>query len=213
MIPTIIFDFDGTIADSFKVVSKIVVDLSTEFKYKKPRDEDLTLIRTQHSKEIIKMLGIPPYKIPFILLKAKSEMHKRILDIQPFDGIEKMLSELTSMNYRLGIVTSNSEKNVVTFLEKNNLMFFDFIQAESSLFGKARVLKHTFEKQKIDKNEAIYVGDEIRDIEAAHKVGIKIISVSWGFNDKEGLQKFNPDVLIDKPKELLPSIQQLLKEN
>jgi phosphoglycolate phosphatase len=68
---------------------------------------------------------------------------------------------------------------------------------------RQRVLTQVLKKQKIDKTEAIYVGDEIRDIEAAQKVGMKIISVTWGFNAKESLQKFHPDALADTPDEFL----------
>jgi phosphoglycolate phosphatase len=206
---TIIFDFDGTLADSFLVAREIIKKFSTEFGYKNPTDEDIALLRSEHPNEIIKKIGLSPLKIPFLFLKVRSEMHKQILDIKPIPGIKKVLKELLSQDYLLGIVTSNNEKNVHAFLQKNDIDFFDFIQTESSLFGKAQMLTKVLKKHGISPQDAVYVGDEIRDIEAAHKVGMKIISVSWGFNDKKGLAKFHPDALIDKPTALISSIKKI----
>jgi phosphoglycolate phosphatase len=49
----------------------------------------------------------------------------------------------------------------------------------------------------------IYVGDEIRDIIAAHKCGIRIISVSWGFHTVDLLASKNPDYLVDNPRQIV----------
>ena len=203
---TIIFDFDGTIADSFIFIKNILLDLSSEFGYKKPTEKEIAVLRAKPPLEIFKYVGISNYKLPFLILRVQKEMHIQIENIRPIQGIEEALHDLKAKGFVLGIVSSNNSKNIAAFLKKNNLLFFDFIQSESSIFGKARVLHNVLKKHKIDKNKAIYVGDEIRDIEAAKKVGIKIISVSWGFNDSKGLEKYHPDALIDKPSQLLSSI-------
>lgn len=206
---TIIFDFDGTLADSFTLVKNILLNLSEEFGYKKPTENEIIQIRSTHPKDVMKMLGLPSYKLPFLALKVKSLMQKHIKDVQPIHGIGKALFALKLENYSLGIVTSNSSKNVQFFLREHNLDIFDFIQTESSIFGKARGLNQVLKKQKLNKNDVIYVGDEIRDIEAAKKVGMKSIAVSWGYNDKKGLQKYNPNALIDKAENLLISVQNI----
>ena len=103
----------------------------------------------------------------------------------------------------MGILTSTSEENVRKFLKKNKLELFDFIYSGSSIFGKHKVMKSLLKKQKLKRKEVIYVGDETRDIEAAKKAKVKIISVTWGFNTKQILKKQKPDFLIDKPKELM----------
>lgn len=206
---TIIFDFDGTIADSFLVVKNIVLNLSKDFGYKKPTEKEILQLKTKHPKEVMNTLGISYYKLPILLLRAKLEMHKQILNIRPIEGIENTLHSLKSKKYMLGIVTSNNKKNVIAFLKKNNLDLFDFIQTESNIFGKSRALNQVVKKQKLDKKNVIYVGDEIRDIEAAKETGIKMVAVAWGFNDKAGLQKFHPDILINKPNELLSLVKNL----
>lgn len=206
MKPAIIFDFDGTIADSFGVIKNILLNLSDDFGYKKPTDKQINLLRTKHPKEIMRILGLSYFKLPFLIHRVDKEIQRQIAAVKPIEGIKEVLIQLKSQHYLLGMVTSANEKNVSAFLKNNDLEVFDFIQTGSSIFGKARILKKVLKKQKIGKKEVLYVGDEIRDIEAARKVGIKMIAVTWGFNNREGLQQFHPDVLIDTPSELLVSL-------
>jgi phosphoglycolate phosphatase-like HAD superfamily hydrolase len=118
------------------------------------------------------------------------------------------LKELKKAGFSLGIITSNSEKNVKNFLEINEIFdIFDFIHSGRNLFGKDKVIKQLFKKKKIAKNSIIYVGDETRDIEMAKKIGIPIIAVSWGFNAKEILGALGPNKMIDNPKDLLECVK------
>ena len=79
--------------------------------------------------------------------------------------------------------------------------FFDFIYTGKSVFGKKNIIKKAMKQQKINRNKIIYVCDEIRDIEAAKKLEIKIIAVTWGYNNKNALEK-DPDFIIDVPEDL-----------
>lgn len=203
---TVIFDFDGTIADSFFVIKNILLSLSDDFGYKKLPDSEIDLLRKKHPREIIKLLGIPYYKIPFMIHRLNSEIQKQIAYIKPVKGIKEALLKLKEEKYSLGILSSASEKNVSAFLKNNDIEVFSFIHTGIGIFGKAQVLNQVLKKQKINKNEAIYVGDEIRDIEAAKKVGIKIISVAWGFNEKSSLKEYHPNILIDNPNKLLNAV-------
>ena len=55
---------------------------------------------------------------------------------------------------------------------------------------------------KLSKSDVYFVGDEVRDIEAGKKAGIKTIAVSWGYNTKDALAKEQPDYIIDTPLDL-----------
>ena len=58
-------------------------------------------------------------------------------------------------------------------------------------------------------DEIIYVGDEMRDIEASKKVGIPVIAVSWGLNKREALESFKPDQMAHSPKDLPGCIEKI----
>jgi phosphoglycolate phosphatase-like HAD superfamily hydrolase len=206
----ILFDFDGTIADTLDSIVKITNRLAGEFGYKKTTLEDVEYMRNMNSMQIIKTSGIPIFKVPFLLQMVKLELNHEIQNLKPISGIVEALEVLNCKDYQLGIVTSNSLENVKGFLERNDMTkLFSFIHAGSTLFGKNKAIKSFLKKEGISSEQVIYVGDETRDIEAAKKVKIKVIAVSWGFNSKAVLAKQNPDLAIDKPQDLMAAIARL----
>ena len=199
----IIFDFDGTLADSFGNVMAIFNELANEYGLHQIKQEDIPELRKISSREILKKFRFPVWRLPFLLSEGKKMFGQRIASINPFSGIKEMLLGLKKRGCVLGILSSNSEENIRKFLTRNQVDVFDFIHTENNFFGKGKAIKRTIEKYKFDAGNVFYVGDETRDIEAAKKCGVKVISVSWGFNDREILEKYSPDFLIDKPEELL----------
>lgn len=209
-ISVIIFDFDGTIADSFDVVLRITNRLATEFGYEPASPEEIKRLQNLSSRDILKQSKLPLFKLPFLLRRLKSEMGQEVSRLQPFEGIEAMLRKLKSHGYRLGILTSNTHANVITFLQQNQMAdLFDFIRTEVNLFGKARRIHELVKDYQLDPETIVYVGDETRDIEAAKKIPIKVVAVSWGFNSKQALAEQQPDVLIHTPQDLIGAIAQL----
>lgn len=198
-----VFDFDGTIADSAQASVGIFKQLFEEFNLGLEGKDLFDLYRKKGAKELVKELEIPLRKIPFLMKRYREKSASIVKDLKPFGNINSTLEKLKRENFNLGILTSNSEKNVTKFLEKNDLPSFDFIYSEGSLFGKDKVMKKMLENQSLDSNQVIYVGDETRDIDAAKKVGITVIAVAWGFNTNEALKKRNPDFLAHKPKDLV----------
>ncbi len=203
---TVIFDFDGTIADTWKVIIEILKENQTEWGLPKITKEVVEDFRGKGIPELIKKYNIILLKLPFVIPKAKKELSKKITMVRMFKGMKEALQSLKKKGFKLGILTTNSKENVAAFLNHHNIAIFDFIQSEISLFGKDKGLKKVLENNRLSAKETIYVGDEVRDIEACKEVGVKIIAVTWGFNTKEILKKNNPDYLIDSPKEILKVI-------
>lgn len=204
----IIFDFDGTIADTVDALVGIANRLAAEFGYAQITPEQLTLLRNFSSREIIKYSGVSLIKIPFLVKKVKSELKNKIPELKPIPGIKEALIQLQQHDHKLGIITSNSRDNVTAFLginELNNL--FDFIYSGVTIFGKTTIINNVMRQKQFNPDAVIYVGDETRDIEASKKANIKVIAVTWGFNSSEILAKQNPDFLINHPTELLEIIK------
>lgn len=200
----VIFDFDGTIADTLPYILEIINLHAHEFGYKKLSTEKFGDLRNKSPKEIIRQFKIPFLKLPFILIRGRSELKKKMDRIDLFPGIKQVLETLKKQGITLGILSSNSEENVMEFIKNHHLeKTFDFIHSEFNLFGKAEALKNLLKKNKVKSDEVIYIGDEVRDIEACKKLGLEIIAVTWGFNSKEALIKFQPTFIIDRPEEIL----------
>ncbi|NJL53623.1 MAG: HAD-IA family hydrolase [Hydrococcus sp. SU_1_0] len=169
-IKVIIFDFDGTIADTYQAVVDITNNLSSEFGYKPLDEETLVLLKNLSSKDIVKQSEISFFKLPFLVKRIQIELGKKIEYLEPIPGMSEVLQELKEQNYVLGIITSNAKENVMAFLQKQNLVYlFDFIYSRTSLFGKHRIINKAIKRYKFAKDEVIYVGDETRDIRSAKK--------------------------------------------
>lgn len=207
-VKVIIFDFDGTIADTYNTFVEIVNELSGEFGYKPVTSEDLERLKKLSSIEIIKQSEISLIQIPFLLKRVKSKLIPQIGTLKTFSGLKTCLYQLLKQGYTLGILTSNDQDNVKQFLEKNNLpTVFDFIYSGTSLFGKHKIINQIMKQYNLNREEIIYVGDETRDISAAKASQIKIIAVGWGFNSAEVLAQYQPDALINHPDELIQVVE------
>lgn len=209
-VKVIVFDFDGTIADTLDALITVINRLASEFRYKQATRAEIEQLKELNSREVINHSGVSIFRIPFLLRKVKLELANEIPKIDPIPGIKEVLLHLKTQGNQLGIITSNSQQNVSSLLQKNDAQdLFDFIYAETSLFGKHRVINKFLLKENLSSEEVVYVGDETRDIEAAKKSRVKVIAVSWGFNSKQVLAAHNPDFLIDRPEELIAVIESL----
>ena len=202
----LIFDFDGTIADSVALAKELANEILPKLGKDPLTDKDIEKIRTMTIPQGFKYVGVPFYKLPSLVVQAKQIIGRRIGELQPIDGVVEVLEKLPE-NTHIGILTSNTEKNVMSFLRRHKMTkYFDYIDTSVGIFTKSRKLKQTIKRHKLKKKDTIYVGDEIRDVEAAKSVGMPVAAVSWGANHPKVLKEYNPDYLIKKPKDLLKLI-------
>jgi phosphoglycolate phosphatase len=202
-----IFDFDGTIANTIPTdveIAKLFNKFTTEFGIdKRMTTDDINNLRGKSLKEIVKSLHIRFYRLPFILRKVQKFLTPDLLKSHPIADMPEVIVKLKESGYTLGIVTSSKKAMVESFLRRHKIKGFDFIHTGSSLFGKHRIINKLLKKYGFSQEETIYIGDEIRDIEATKKSEIPIIAVSWGFNSKEGLMKYLPHFLAEKPTDII----------
>ena len=199
---TIIFDFDGTLADTLPRIVAISNRLAPEYGYRPVLEEEIEWLRGKRSREVLRHLKIPLFKVPTLALRLKAELQKEIHLVRPFASIRSVVGQLT-LHYRLGIVTSNSVANVNQFLDANDMPYFEFVRSSAGLFRKGRVLHRVTHEHSLSKNETLYVGDEVRDIEAARACGIDTIAVAWGANRLDKLLEARPRFVAHRPEELL----------
>jgi phosphoglycolate phosphatase len=190
------------VADSFGAMMEIFEEHKEEFGFEKFGEKELKIYKEQGVAELIKKRNISVWKILKILRVGKRLMNQKIKSVKPFEGMKETLLELKKKGLILGILSTNSEENISEFLKKNKIEMFDYVVGKGSLFGKTRVIKNILKQRRLNKEEVLYVGDEVRDIEACKKIGIKIAAVTWGFSDEKLLAKNKPDFLIRKINKL-----------
>jgi len=199
----LIFDFDGTIADTFQFILDLSDQLAEDFHFEKIKPQEIDKLKDNTLMETVHHLNIPLLKIPLILARARKEIHKDISQIKPIKDLADILIQIKNLGMKMGILSSNSTKNIKEFLKNHDLDLFDFISSSSKLWGKNRSLKRIIKHSSLPIKKILYVGDETRDIEAARKTGIKSIAVTWGYNSAKALKASNPDYLIHTPQQLI----------
>ena len=199
----LLFDFDGTVADTFEVSHAILNDLAAEFRFKQLSREEIEEARSMGTREFIRHLGISSWRVPRIAKRGLELLHERIESVNPIEGMPEVLARLHGRGHRIGILTSNSESNVASFLSRHDLPYFHFVRTSSKLFGKASQMRKILKAEKVAPADALYVGDETRDVEAAKESGLRMAAVTWGYNSKAALEAMSPDHLLHKPAELL----------
>lgn len=199
----LIFDFDGTIADTFQNGLDILNEMAAEFGYRPLLGDDVEAARNMTTRQLMRFLGISLARLPAISLRGVKLLHSRMHQIDPIPGIAAVLHKLRETGIPMGILTSNSEENVTGFLQRHHLEIFSFIRSSSRLFGKANEINAILRTYRLSPEKVIFIGDETRDVEAAHRSKVPIIAVGWGYNSQEALIAQKPQAIVAHPTELL----------
>lgn len=209
---TFLFDFDGTLADSLLTIVEITNRLAPEFGYRPTPLEEVDALKGFSTRQLIRYSGIPLLKIPALLRRLRVELKAHGTPIAPCAGMPAIIRQLHAQNHALAVITSNTPEMVHAFLAAHALdhCFFS-VDGGGTLFGKGKLIAKCLVRYRLVPNKTVYVGDEVRDIQAARFAGIRSVSVTWGFNSREALATAQPDWLVDDPG-ALPAIAQTLSD-
>jgi len=202
----VIFDFDGTLANSFPWLTEIVNKVAEKFQFRPINQSEHGLLRNYDAMKLLKHLGLPLWKAPLLGNHMRKMMADDIHTIPLFDGIDTLLQKLAQNKIKLAIVSSNSVDNIRQVLGQELMPLISQFECGVSIFGKGLKLRKVLAKSGIPGTESIYIGDEIRDIDAANHIGISSGAVSWGYNTVESLLARHPTVLFSSVEDLAKKI-------
>ncbi len=205
----IIFDFDGTLANSFPIVLNMLDELAQKFNTKRLNHADIPHLRNYTPRKIMKMHNVRLWKVPAILKFTRMRMRSDAHRIHKFEGIDEVIRELYERNIKLGIITTNTRGIVEQVLGPEIFKLITYFLGEVSLFGKPKALKKMLSLSGVEKSETLAIGDEIRDLDAAKKVNIPFGAVLWGFASPEALSARNPSYTFNQPAQILELIEKL----
>nr|WP_269141394.1 HAD-IA family hydrolase [Sphingomonas sp. IC-56] len=203
----VIFDFDGTLSDSGHFFMSVADQLAERFNFRRVCPAEAELLRHKSSREVIAYLGIPRWKMPLIARHLRNLVLRDAHRIELFPGTPDLLEKLDETGVKIALVTSNSERNARLILGDQHIARIDLFACGSSLFGKARKFRHVLKKLGIAPDQALAVGDETRDIDAAHEVGARAGAVLWGYASEAVLSAHRPDVLFAEPEDILDYVR------
>jgi len=197
----IIFDFDGTIADSFDYVTDF---LRHQAKLKELDPMTRQALKHHSMAAMAKQLGFRWWRMPGLFFAGRKHMAERVERVPPFEGMPEVIRKLHAEGHELFLLSTNSLRTLHAFLHKQRMHeYFLELYGGVGLFGKAPAMRRLLRDQKLDAADAWYIGDEPRDIDAANAVGIRSVAVDWGFATPEDLRAARPGAIARKPADIL----------
>ncbi len=199
----LLFDFDGTIADTLHHAHAILNVLAEEYGFNSLPKSELERAKGMSAGQLIRFLRIPKRKIPILLGKGKKMLRANLNEIPVCNGMDAMLKQLHEEGWRMGILTSNSVENVEAFLKDKDLDYFEFVSSVGGISGKHKYMRAILRTFSLRPESMLYVGDETRDVKASKKVRVPVAACCWGFNNEVALSAFKPEFLVKDPVELI----------
>lgn len=206
---TVIFDFDGTLANTVDLIVRIYNEHAEMFGAEKVSEKEFNKLRKLGYKKAMKLKKIRYRAVPRVAMTVLKEMRLHMDEVEPYKGIVDVLHELKKKGFSIGVLTSNQAVIANEFFNAHKFPKFDFVVSEKTLFGKDRALRRIIKRYGLENNQVLYVGDEPRDVTASHKAGIQVLGVSWGLAGREGFRHHMPDKIVDTPRELQEVIFEL----
>ena len=197
-----IFDFDGTLADSGAWMFQALNGVADRYGCQKVDLADVHALRGCDSREIMRRLGVPAWKLPRIAQHVRERMALEADTIPLFEGTPRLLRTLADQGVALAIVSSNSDGNVRRILGPDCAALIGCYECGASVFGKARKFGRVLQRLGHPGSGAICIGDEARDIDAATKAGLASGAVTWGYATSELLQQHQPTLLFRSMEEV-----------
>jgi phosphoglycolate phosphatase len=191
----VIFDFDGTLADSLPWFSRVLNDVADRYRFKRVAAHEEDMLRAMDPRTLMRHLGIPAWRLPLIVRYMRKRKSQELDQTHLFDGVDRTLRRLVDAGIATALVSSNIEPNVRTILGPENASLIRYFECGASLFGKASHFRKVLRRSGTPAGDAICIGDELRDLEAAQKVGIAFGAVTWGFSTAEALIARGPTLV------------------
>lgn len=196
----VIFDFDGTIVDNFQLAVEIFYEVTD--RQNPLTSGEINRLRSLSLVQVAVELGVPFWKGPYLLFRGRRILGKRITQAKLVAGMPELIKKL-HRRYDLYIVSSNSQANIEKVLSKHDLSkYFKGIYGKSRWRSKRRILRRICRRRGYTSAKTCYVGDETRDIDAAHHAGLKSIAVAWGYNNIRALNRHHPEKIVFEPSEI-----------
>lgn len=192
MYSLVIFDFDGTLADSLPFFLSVVNELALTHGFLTVSADDVPRFRQLPARQIMRELQLPLYKLPRVSQQFMQLMRRNACHISLFAAVEQELHYLASQGVQLAMVSSNAKDTIQQLLGPELTALFCRLECGMSMLNKAQRLRQLLKRLGVAPSQAIYIGDQTTDALAAQKAGIAFGAVSWGYNSIDALRALSP---------------------
>lgn len=198
----IVFDFDGTLANSLPFFMSVMDTLADTHGFRRIGTDEWPALRGRDARQLMQHVGLPLWKMPRVSKHFMALMAENIERITLFEGVPEMLRELAGKGMTLAILSSNSHDNVRAVLGAENAQLFRHYECGAALFGKRIKLRRLLARSGVARDQVLCIGDEVRDIEAARSEQLACGAVAWGYSTLESLLRHGPDQVFSQVREI-----------
>lgn len=197
----LLFDFDGTLADSSALFDRFVPALAQQRGVSEPAAGWQSL-RALPTRDMLRALRIRWWQLPAVTRQMRAMMASNLDQVHLFPGMLPVLQQLHGQGVQMVVVSSNTRHSVEQVLGPA-LPLFSALHCGVPLLGKRRVIARALRQSGVPRTQALSIGDECRDAEASRACGIDFAGVGWGLASAAVLQPHSAFALLADPRELL----------
>lgn len=198
----VVFDLDGTLADSFSFFLACQGRLAAMHGFRALAGDEVEEARGWSARQLMRHAGLPFWKLPRVARDFRRMMETDGGAIACFPGVPETLGRLHAAGVKLALVTSNSMPNSRRVLGPETWALLSHVECGASMFGKARRLRRACKAARVAPREAIYIGDQTVDGEAARAAGMAFGAAGWGYATAESLARLSPELCLDEVAQL-----------
>jgi HAD superfamily hydrolase (TIGR01549 family) len=194
----VLWDFDGVILDSFRMVYDISQSALPELTEDDYRSRFEGNINTS-----VKELG--SRQVDFF-----AEYTKRVITTELVPGVAEVIKQFSN-TYAQIIVSSTITPAISSTLARHNVQsYFKEVLGNDVSPSKTEKCRMVLEKYGVTAKDCVFVTDTLGDIREASEVKIPTIAVTWGYHDRATLEKGNPTAIVEQPSQIPAAIQSIL---
>lgn len=222
MIRAVIFDLDGTIADTISAIREGINLTMERYGYPKHDDRAVRSFINNGARELIRRA------MPEELRSDEDQVSRVLADYdqdyatvyhhtdRTYDGVCEVVKALHDMGLKIAVL-SNKQDLFVKGLAQQLLPSGCFEAAQGVIHGKPTkpdpyLVNLVAERLGVLPSECIMIGDSDVDIRTAANAGMRHIGVSWGYRDESFLREKGALQVADTPARLLELIRILVNE-
>jgi len=198
-----IFDFDGTLADSFPLFIRALNDAADKYAFRSVGEREIEVLRQLDAVRALQYLGVPKRKLPRISQFVRRRMAKDSSEISLFHGTGHLLQSLIGRGVTLAIVSASRSADVRRILGPRNRTLVQHFACGAAFLSKRFKLRQLIHRSNSSPLEHILIGDQISDLFAARAENIPFGAVTWGFNSGESLSRLSPEFQFECMDEIL----------
>ena len=211
----VIFDFDGTLADSETVLVGLVNEALADHGFAPAEPQRIAGCIGLPLAEVFHQAApqLPHHRRDDVVrsYRQRALLPEVVARFSLFDGVDDVLRALRDMPLRVAIGTSKSLRTTLLVLDHLGIRdcFDDVLGGDSVARGKPHpeMIELACRRAGCNPAHTLMVGDTSYDIEMGHAAGAATCAVTWGMQDPARLRALAPTLVVDSLADLLAHLR------